>query len=364
MITSKRCELCGLYGCRHVNPRLPREPVHGSRRANLTTISPAFPVGEHIGDAMEDYSGTAVDITEKKISTIPMGPNPENTSRTIIPPPPALPSITPVNKELQQIDMKDQWVHCNICKARVFIKYLDQHLKVHTHNFEPSSTTSTAIVKSSGVTSSFSSRANDVTSSSSYTSTFKKPEEKPGPTLNKLEHYRFRELEQACCASSVSNDGRYSDFTIVFWEKDKPSVQSTTYAGGSTTYTTKDWERFSVHVVYDSAEDYYTITCKLLRRASYGTWDNEDTIPDRVCFQEELIPEIKKALLFFRISPKDAYKHFLDLCKEPLVTSYDEGGRAFITQTKNCDLLQERLKKSTNTGWTGGGGSYMGHDYD
>lgn len=332
-----RCDLCGLYGCRHNNPRLPGKP------AKSTPITP----GE---DIVDDFSGV-VDV-RKPISTIPMGPLPlpEDQKRVLIPPPPAVPNISgaPVNKSLQTIDMKKDWVNCNICKGKVFIPYLDQHLKVHTHNFEPNTipttTTSTSIVRVPVVTGTSSSTTS---SSSSSTSTSSSPAK---PSLNKQEIYKFRPLEQVCFASSVSQDARFSDFTIILWEKERTSVQTTNYVGGSTSYTTKEWERFSIHMVYDSLEDYYTLSCKLLKRSGYSNWDTEDTIPDRICFQNELFGEIKRALLFFRISPKVAYMHFRRLMRGEFVIERDNNGRAFICQTKNCETLSDRLKKSNNTG--------------
>ena len=363
-MSNKRCDLCYLFGCRHVNPRLPAYDAR--EHTNLSTIS-AFPIGERIGDAMESFSGVVVDNplreeSEKRHSTIPMGPASEmQQQRVIIPPPPPLPTLTgsTVNKELQKIDMKNDWVHCNLCKARVCIIYLDNHLKVHTHDFEPSSITSTAIVRTNHT-----GAASAISSSTSNVTSYKKPEEKKGPSLSKIESYKFRQLEQACAASSVSNDGRYSDFTVIFWEREKISPQSTVYSGGNTSYTSKDWERFSIHIVYDKLEDYYTITSKLLRRASYSSFDNEDTIPDRICFQEELATELKRALLFFRISPRSAYKHFRKLFSQPLVTDYDNDGRALITQTKNCETLQERMKKAPTGTWQGHNGHGWDHEYD
>ncbi|SRR5258708_4626755 len=319
----KRCEQCKLYGCRHVNPRL------APRQSDITELGSLGSLGDFVGEPMQDFSGIRTRVANPRASN----------DRVIIPP-----TVPPVNRELQSINMQNEWVNCNICKSRVFIKYLDQHLRAHTHTYQP---TSTAIVKV---------EQSNVTPQTIVSTT--KKEESIIPKLDKPEPYRFRQLEQACCASSVSNDGRYSDFTIVFWEKDKQTVQSTVYSGGNTSYTTKDWERFSVHVVYDSLEDYFTLACKLLRRSAYGTWDNEDAIPDRICYQDELITEIKRALLFFRISPKDALDHFIVLWNEQqLIISYDENGRAFITQTENCRELDARLKKNvgTNGNWNGRG---------
>jgi hypothetical protein len=385
-IMNNRCDLCGLFGCQHVKSRL--EPTHGSRASNLTLIPPAISLGEPIGDAMENFSnGVRVktdnkywspqtngdkNVTDNKsaVSTIPMGPTP-GAKNVVIPAPPKVPLIaspsgqivTSVNKSLQTIDIKNEWVHCNICSARVNVHYLDQHLKVHTHNYEPKNasgftttpaTTSTAIVRVPA-------NVSNTSSSTTYRSDTTKSS---GPKLKSIECYKYRQLDNACAASSVSQNGRYSDFTIILWGKEKTFVNNTVYVGGYSSTTSKDWERFSVHVVYDSKENYYTVTCKLLRRSSYSTFDSEDNIPDRICYQDELLSEIKRALLFFRISPRAAYKQFLKCIRGPLVTEYDKTGRAIITQTKNCEELNERLKKtSAYTGnghghWAGMHGEY------
>lgn len=317
---NSRCESCLLFGCRctkvagKITGGSNIEPIHGSRNSNLLS---AFSVGESLGDVMSNFAGVK---PEPKI---------------LIPPSSALSieSRYGANKEMQKVDLKDEWVNCSLCRAKVFIKYLDKHLLVHTNNFETNNPTTTAIVR-------------HVASIPPKQEETKKTENKP--QLNNIERYKFRQLEQACCASSMSRNGRYSDFTITFWEKDKPTVHSVVYSGGVTSYASKDWERFTIHIAYDSVEDYFTVTSKLLKRSSYSSWDVEDTVvPDRICYQEELFTEIKRALLFFRISPKSAYKHFRRLFKQELITDLDPNGRAFITQTQNCESLQNRLKKTT-----------------
>jgi hypothetical protein len=286
-------------------------------------------IGERVGDVMEDYKNRIVIPPQPSTQeTQHMGAYQDNWQRTFDN------KEQQPNTELQKINMQTDWVRCNVCKSRVFVKYLDNHLKVHTLTFEPR--TSTAIVK--------------VNESPPYASTtepytYKKPDETK-PTIKTQERYKFRQLEQACFGSTTTKDGRYSDFTIVFWEKEKPSVQSAVYSGGSSSHISRDWERFTIHIVYDSLEDYYTLTSKLSKRAQFSSWDSEDTNPDRICSQEELQSEIRRALLFQRVSPKAAYKHFRKLCKQPLQIVYDEDDRAIITQSENSEVLQERLKKT------------------
>lgn len=324
---NSRCETCQLFGCRctrivegSIVGSSNTEPTHGSRNSNLLST---FPVGESIKDVMAEFSGKTQPMTESKI---------------LVPPPSTIPieSRYGTNKEMQRVDLKDEWVNCSLCRAKVFIKYLDNHLLVHTNNFEENNTTKTSITKYNPPTVSAVSKQEEV----------KKTENKP--QLNNIEKYKFRQLEHACCASSMSRNGRYSDFTITFWEKDKATVHSAVYSGGVASYASKDWERFTIHIAYDSVEDYFTVTSKLLKRSTYSSWDTEDTVvPDRICYQDELFTEIKRALLFFRIPPKSAYKLFRKLFKQELVIDLDSNGRAFITQTQNCEVLQNKLKAST-----------------
>jgi hypothetical protein len=326
---NNRCDSCNLYGCRHQR----------KRHLGMLERSDTLPLGQRVGENI---------MEEQRTPTIPMGPMEESIrSRILIPPPPIVPNVgtsISINRELQKVNIQKDWVNCNICNGKVYIPYLDAHLKVHTEKFEPS----TSIVKASSITSISSPTTSESFSSSSSKSSNSKP------TLNKQEPYKFRHLEQVCFASSVSQNNRYSDFTIIFWEKDRVNVHSSVYAGGNTSTTIKEWERFSIHIVYDSREDYYTVSSKLLKRSGYSTWDTEDTIPDRICLQNELFGEIKRALLFFRISPKAAYKHFRKAMSSEFVIEQDDKGKAFICQTKNCKDLSDKLKvSSTYQGYHG-----------
>lgn len=335
---SRRCDLCQLYGCMHVNPRLPP-----SR------------------DAMSSFCKVEEE-TPKITSTLPMGPTTE-ANAVIIPQAPKTPMIHDAYAKAiqsgknQVIDMKDEWVHCNLCKANVYIKYLDDHLKIHINQFEPTVPITGQSTSSLAPSSNVAPMRRVITPVST---TQNEPAKKQIQSIRPSDSYKFRQLEQACCASSVSRDGRYSDFTIIFWEKEKPTTQSVVYHGGSTSYTSKDWERFCVHVVYDSLEDYYTFSAKLMRRSQYSSWDNEDVVPDRICFQNELFSEIKRAMLFFRISPLSAYRHFRKLFNKPIAIDYDSNGRAVIVQSQNCDALNERLKKESETKYNNYGSGH--HD--
>lgn len=334
----KRCIECGLFACRHLNTT----SVNG-RTGDIT-------LGEPVGEPIRSSSYTKdcnvwchkckYYVAERGEPCVAergqfSGSNSGECVSARKPWPQTRVLIPPTNKDntIQKLNTETNWVNCSICKNKVLISYLDQHLKVHTRNYEPTPiSNSTAIVK--------------VQHTITPITTINKPDTSK-PKLEKKEHYKFRPLDQLCFASSTSKSGRYSDFTIIFWEQERPSVQTTSYMGGGSSYITKEWERFSIHIVYDSVEDYYTVSPKLLKRSGYSTYDSEDTIPDRICSQEELFTEIKRALLFFKISPRTAYILFRKLMRENLVISYEDN-KALVCQSKNCETLSERLKKAPN----------------
>ncbi len=376
MHTNKRCDQCNLYACCHIRSAYSIEDGIVSVSDRLS-----IPIGEHIENAMDNVVPSRVIIPPNPSVSTPIPyenwancktcnktkvhpsadqcfecKNPQymnsyrdNWDRTFKAHNKPEPQPT---KELQKINMQTDWVNCNICRSHVKVAYLDKHLKVHALTFEPTNTTqttSTALVRVS----------DDVVPTPI---TYKKTEETSKPSLRPTEHYKFRKLEQACFASSTSHDGRYSDFTIIFWEREKPTVQSAVYSGGSTSYVSKDWERFLIHVVYDSREHYYTLTSKLLKRGEYSSWDTEDANPDRICDQEELQTEIKRALLFYRINPKFAYRLFRKLCKQPIDITYNDDRLAIIAQSDNCQMLQDKLKQKPYS-HTGSGHNHGHYDY-
>jgi len=398
MANEQRCSLCGLWACEHIKAAnkpdislgekvgqpLAEEktfpsPVPRIRVTSAPSPSPgwlaarsAFLRKKDVDESIARVKVTDTDTTPSRVSfaalqqtgvrtrtakeeadntlykissTIPMGA-PAETQRIIIPPPPKVPSIVGPNSPITNINdpaTQDAWVNCNICKAKVLVKYLDEHQKMHI------GTHATRTI------------ARDTTSSAITVYNPPKNEKKDSskPKLSPIEQYKFRQIGDVCAASSMSQDGRYSDMTVILWMKESTAVTNTYYAGGSSTSTYKDWERLTVHVVYDSMEDYYTVTTKLLKRSSYATFDNEENVPDRICLTpRELNEEIKRALLFFRISPKGAYKRFRKLFKQELKIDYDNKGRACIAQTENSEVLSERLKKSSFSS-----SDYTGHEY-
>jgi len=352
MSAQKRCGKCGLYMCEHLRADIPIQeelPVLSlasqSGTAELLadlekTERPAHPRIRVSSSKDDDNTLYNLDRT----STIPMGATTQ-AQGIIIPPPPKVPLIASAK------DIKDRWVKCSICKANICIDYLARHEIVHVNEHKtaansssttPSNSTSSAIIK---------------LPPSTNTASYSAPVQENKPKLSPIERYKFRGIDTACAASSMSQDSRYSDFTVIFWLHDKINVSSGHYSGSSTSSTWKECERLSVHVVFDSIEEYYTVTTKLMKRSSYSTYDNEENVPDRICINaKEVGDEVKRALLFFCVSPRAAYKQFRKLFKQDLSIDYDACNRACIVQTANCETLFERLKRPADT-------TYANHSY-
>jgi hypothetical protein len=264
------------------------------------------------------------------------------------------PNLKPIEQTVpaKKIDISADWVQCNLCTNKVFIRYLDQHLKVHIHQYEKGGASTRVSTKEPLTSSTALVRVHDtpLQSSNTQTSWSSSTPSKKEPRLQSLETYKFRSLDNVCAASSVSKTGRYSDFTIVFYGDERVSVHNSNYyTEGAQSWTTKEWERLQIHIIYDSLEDYYTMSCKLFRRSDYSSYDSgDDSVPDRICYQHELLTEIKRALLFFKMSPKTAYKKFRKLFKEGFDITYDSD-RAVIVESASCAELNKRMKNVFNS---------------
>lgn len=337
-----RCDLCGLFGCQHVR----------EAKSNVTNIGDSLDnVLSNLQEASEevmprDQDGVPVHAEAKTEPKIRIATTPK---RQIIPPPPRIGVTGPIaSKQDDKISIINNdgtgFVVCNLCKANVAMGYLNIHMKAHTSEYEKKKSTSITIVP----------KQTPIVGPVITT--------KPKQSIKSIEQYRFKKIETACIGATVSNNRRYSDFTCVLWLEHKQSTWSGSYAGSQSTYS-KDQERLSIHIIYDSLEDYFTINCRLFERSSFSTFDREvGSIPDRVCYQEDILSEIKKMLLFLQISPKAAYKHFRKCCKLDMQVETNKLGAIYIAQSSNANELSERLKKpADNKGWSGNQYPYHGH---
>jgi hypothetical protein len=347
------CHLCGQLICEHPHRHT---SSFNNQHHNYHEHNHHKPIslGENVGDPVKiTYTDTHSDILDDD-------GNPLSIQNRDLPR-----EVKPMTPETNT-NLKD-WVKCNLCTSNIHVDYLTGHLKTHAYMAEkptPKSVSSatqassTAIVRVSDHTTSIGSGGNGHTSSSatssnetSWSSLIAKSNAKDKPTLQSLETYKFRELKHVCAFGSSSKSNRYSDFTVVFWTDEVSSVQNTSYYGtGYSSYVSKDWERLSIHSVYDSLEEYYVVSCKLSRRGHNSSWDNDDCIPDRICYQNELMTEIKRAMLFFRVNPKSAYRLFRKLFDQNVKITYDPNdGKVLFAQTESYGELSDRLKNSSSS---------------
>ena len=329
--------------------------------ANNTVV----PMGEQIGekiDVMETFSGLAYmsqlpkqDKMTPKPIIIPLQSSEEQPTKIRVEvgadkvvrmwPDAGVHSSSTDTAESRVISpkvAKHDYVSCNICKAVVKVDFLDSHLSVHLQTYTPraSHNIHTPIRHSEMSRSTALAKVDRTPVQTSTFTPLKQPEK---PVLSPKEHFKFREVDTACASASMTQDSRYSDFTLVVFMKEKTTVSSTVrYAGGSP-YTTKESERLSIHVVYDSVEDYFTTTTKLMKRGAYSTFDEENVVPDKLIDQKDIAMEIGKALLFFCISPRSVYKAFRRVIRKGEFTLTRENGKALLMQTGNSGELAERL---------------------
>lgn len=317
---------------------------------------PIIPI-EPKNHTMETFANLATDLANENISTkkvrVELKDNISGSGivRRLVPPTPP----SEQSKQEQSLSLpsslSDEWLTCNLCKCKTLATYIGKHLKLHIPEYVIKTTaqSSTALAKVEEKESSLSANSLDaiiLAHMSGGGSSERQTNKVNMPTLAAQEFYRFKTLDAASAVSSVSKDGRYSDFTTTFFFKERTTVNSTSYMGGHA-YTTKEAERLTVHVVYDNLEDYYTISTQLLKRSNYSSWDSEDTVPDRICYQSELMLEIKKAMLYFAVPPRTAYKIWRKLFRQNIVIEYDKNNRAIAAQTQNYTALIEKLKPDT-----------------
>src|ERR1039457_6714542 len=184
------------------------------------------------------------------------------------------------------------------------------------------------------------------------------------PKIRVSDGFKFRPLNNAYVFSSVSNSGRYSDMVITLTVKDKESYHSNSHVGSSSYTTQSDSERITINLVYDSVEDYYILNLKLIKRSHYSTWDSETCIPDRILYQNEILSEVRKALLFMGVSPKMSYKLFLKCLKNNSLMNSYSGEKVKEIHSMNYGGLEKFLKNksssSTYSGYSGYRGDYYG----
>ncbi len=239
------------------------------------------------------------------------------------------------------------WLVCNVCNKNINVHYFDEHIKVHTAEYATPSLVNGISGARGSITQIPSSTAivpsNDVFVSS-------EPKKPVFPKINDPEIHRFRKIEKAVSHASTSISKRYSDYTLVFILENKPNAYSSNYATGTSSSLYRDFERLIVHIVHDSVDDYYLVSTKILKRSAHSSWDTEDApIPERFCYQEELLTEIRRAILYMGVDPKSAYVHYRRMLRDEIVSESDDRGRVLVAKTRGFAEFIESMKKSGGT---------------
>ena len=234
------------------------------------------------------------------------------------------------------------FIVCNLCNHRVLDNFLTQHIGKHIENRH--------IDDANTRVADFSPRTTYILPKEDLTEvkieevrTFL--EAMPPSKVKDVEIFSFRKIKEVSAISEASKDGRYSDFTLMVWFADGGTSYNASYVGGHISYFGKSSERLQVHLTYDSLERYYTISGKVYKKSSYSDHEMEEgTIPNRVCDQDELMSEMRKIFLFFKLSPMLVYKHFLKILRQGH-SLISEEGKPLQTITVNHTRILEEIKK-------------------
>lgn len=157
------------------------------------------------------------------------------------------------------------------------------------------------------------------------------------------ERHHFVKIHASSFVSCASPTGNYSEVALVLW------VDNKSYSKSSS-----DRYRVVLSMMYDTEEDLWSISSKLIKRTTYYSSKDEEEgqISNRLCLTSELRSEIKKMLLYLGISPREAYRMFRRNMEERFVRSESEFGFTTIESASHAPLLKD-LEKTTPTSSTG-----------
>lgn len=318
MLTKPRCSICSSrFGCNHSSgTRTWQDEEH------LGYIS--------LGEKMTDITNPQAILHGAKSS--------ESNNDTVI-------------KTMNLTDEKPSFVKCNLCGHEVVQHYLTRHIGMHIEN---------KYIEEANV------RVADSTVRSIATNFPVTKEElvevkeedvrnflnaMPLSKVKDTEDFVFRKIKDVSAFSGTSKDGRYSDFTLLVWFSD---ITSTTtynagYVGGHNSFYGKASERIQVHLTYDSLENYFTVSGRSYKKLSYSDYETEEgSIPDRICDQEELLVEMRRIFLFFKVSPKAVYKRFLKTIRMGHTMVNSEGAEPQAVTTNHVAILEDLKKAKTS----------------
>jgi len=352
LMSTAQCNICFLYSCEH---KVEREQQ----------IKP-MDLGDQIGVKLTDVKNvTTINIKNPDVNITCIECRAEVSSNAFctncgvsligirISEPIKEPEIIkqPEMKNSKSDDkIKDLTIKCNYCDLVIIKKYLDAHLKMHIDNFvaEPEEKISLA---QNNITSINTNPAQQPAILKLVEKLSAGLTDKDDISLKEVVRFKYREIDNVSVSASSSKDQRFSDFTATVWLKERTGAYSTGYAGGSY-LASKDFERVVIHTTFDAIDEYYSVSVKLLKQNQYSSYDVEEAVPERLCFdQTEISSEIKKALLFFKIPPRSVYKRFLKTIRsQEFLIERDDDGRIEYVQTENTNDLVSALKEKQSFG--------------
>jgi hypothetical protein len=167
----------------------------------------------------------------------------------------------------------------------------------------------------------------------------------PSFRMKNFEPFEFRKVKGVSFYGTTNKQKRYSDFTLLIWLPENVQTYNATYTGASNSYITRSNEKLQIHIVYDNVENYYTISGKLYKKTGHSEFDvEESSIPNRVCEQDQLMKEIKRALLFFRLPPLSIFKLFRKAMNMPFSFIEDKESPTTYMSGNHTALVQEQIK--------------------
>lgn len=252
-----------------------------------------------------------------------------------------------INKE-NIMNNNNSFIQCSYCVNKVHLQFLTKHIKEH-------------IIREhvSDETSHYSQITGSSINSAKIPEVFEEPKEDdvvkfltdpPTPKIKSLENFSFRPVNDVSFISFTNKTKLYSDFSIIVWLKGTSWAQSGQYYGhnASNYGFSGGSERLVINLIYDSIDDFFTIKTRLLKRYGYSENDAEESVlPDRIIFQEDILFNIRAALLFHKISPKAVLKKFMKNMKKNILLSMKENSDyIFSASSENHFNRSQELKKA------------------
>lgn len=183
------------------------------------------------------------------------------------------------------------------------------------------------------------------------TSESEKSSNKEGLSVFKGEKYKphekhhFIPILYSSFVGNTSPDRKYSEISFILW-LDGKSLQKYQYSS-------PDKYRIIINMIYDAEDDLWNISAKMFKRPSYSLKDDEENqVNNRLCLTNELRSEIKRILLFFGVSPRQAYRLFRKNIQEYISFSRLDGGFYSVECASHSARMQELNKPLSSSSTT------------